>query len=194
MPTGYTAALYEGEDQTFEEFVLRCARAMGAAIMQRDSGPGPIADEYQPSTYHAEALKKAAARLTAVDGWDDDEATAEAAVAYHDAKRRDDESRATTRLREARYQAMLLKVKAWPPPTPEHEGLKRFMAEQLTESIDFDCRGNWPAPVRLDGAAYREQERDRALRDIEYNARHQAEEEERTRERNAWVRALRGSL
>ena len=32
MPTGYTAALYEGKNQTFKEFATQCARAFGACI------------------------------------------------------------------------------------------------------------------------------------------------------------------
>ena len=36
MPTGYTLDLYNGKDITFEEFVLKCARAFGALIDMRD--------------------------------------------------------------------------------------------------------------------------------------------------------------
>ena len=32
MPTGYTIDLYEGKEVTFEEFVMKCARAFGALI------------------------------------------------------------------------------------------------------------------------------------------------------------------
>lgn len=34
MPTGYTADIKDGI--TFRDFALRCARAFGATIMQRD--------------------------------------------------------------------------------------------------------------------------------------------------------------
>ena len=33
-----------------------------------------------------------------------------------------------------RYETMLAEVEAWQPPTPDHEELKRFMADQLRES------------------------------------------------------------
>jgi hypothetical protein len=32
MPTGYTAKIYNGVPQTFEEFALDCARTFGALI------------------------------------------------------------------------------------------------------------------------------------------------------------------
>lgn len=38
MPTGYTSKLYEGEEQTFEEFLLTCARAF-SHIELRDNPP-----------------------------------------------------------------------------------------------------------------------------------------------------------
>ena len=36
MPSGYTSRSCEGE-QPFEKFVLQCARAFGACVMQRDA-------------------------------------------------------------------------------------------------------------------------------------------------------------
>ena len=36
MPTGYTHELHEGEEISFEKFVMSCARAFGALVLMRD--------------------------------------------------------------------------------------------------------------------------------------------------------------
>ena len=36
MPTGYTTDIYNGKDVTFKDFALKCARAFGACIHQRE--------------------------------------------------------------------------------------------------------------------------------------------------------------
>ncbi|VTR91619.1 unnamed protein product [Gemmata massiliana] len=47
---------------------------------------------------------------------------------------------------------MLEHVRAWEPPSTDHENLKQFMIDQLRESIDFDCRGEYREPLpALDG-------------------------------------------
>ena len=38
---------------------------------------------------------------------------------------------------------MLALVEAWVPPSGEHVNLKTFMAEQITESLQFDCGGDY---------------------------------------------------
>lgn len=64
MPTGYTEPLYAGTPITFPEFALRCARAMGVAIMQRDESIDvPIrAREVEP--YYAERVTQTEEALT----------------------------------------------------------------------------------------------------------------------------------
>jgi hypothetical protein len=64
MPTGYTAKLVES-GQTFEEFVLTCARAFGALIELRDEPlDAPIPETLEPHSYYAEAVVEAKKRLT----------------------------------------------------------------------------------------------------------------------------------
>ena len=69
MPTGYTATLME-KGQDFPDFVLLCARAMGATIMLRDEPLDAPIPEFQPSDYSAKQLeesKEELARLLADD-------------------------------------------------------------------------------------------------------------------------------
>jgi len=62
MPTGYTNCIKDGV--TFEQFVWKCARAMGALVMMRDEpSNAPIPVKFEPSNYYAEEVAKAKAKL-----------------------------------------------------------------------------------------------------------------------------------
>jgi len=94
-----------------------------------------------------------------------------------------------------RYEAMLAQVKAWTPPTSEHQGLKDFMVEQLEESIDFDCGTDYlTVPERLTGAAHKEQQLHSARWNVYYHTEHGEADKKRANERTTWVRALRQSF
>lgn len=196
MPTGYTAKLYEGEPQTFPEFLLSCARAFGALIQMRDDPmDAPIPDEFAPSPYYAEQKAKGEARLAELQAMSDNEADTAAQAAYDQAVAAWDEIEAKRKAMKQRYEAMLAEAEAWTPPTPDHQGLKDFMVKQLTESIDFDCSMDyWPRPNRLHGSEWLEQEIARSERMVEMDRKHYDEEVERSANRTAWVKALRESV
>ena len=123
------------------------------------------------------------------------EADRQAWLAYDRAQREYEESLAKRAAMRERYEAMLVQVKAWTPPTSEHQGLKDFMAKQLEESIDFDCGTDClTVPERLTGAAYKEQRLHSARRNASYHTEHGEADKKRAEERTAWVRALRQSL
>jgi hypothetical protein len=97
-------------------------------------------------------------------------------------------------LRE-KYEAMLTKVKAWQAPTPDHVELKRFMEEQITRSIDYDCSTkHMEAPKLLSGREWLNANIASALKDIERHKKEHAEEVVRVEGRNSWLKALRDSL
>jgi len=196
MPTGYTAKLYEGKPQTFEEFVLAAAHGMGALIEMRDSSMDAPIPVFTPSEYSAERLEKARAALDALQDHDlewwvrrqRDEAES---IAKFEAEA--EEGRAGLR---ARYEGMLAQVDAWVPPTDEHVGLKEFMREQLTSSIEFDAGGlsrGWKATPRT-VVEYRGETIARAENEVQAASDALTAERERVRGRNAWVDALFVSL
>jgi hypothetical protein len=198
MPTGYTSKLYEGEDQTFEDFAWSCARAFGALILMRDDpADAPIPEKFEPSSYHVEKLAEAERELAEFEAM----GTAEQADLYlaecaENVAKRAEEVRKRRDLRE-RYEAMLWQVETWEPPTADHEGMKTFMVEQLKSSIDFDCHpGTDVYPARLpDRIEDWYDDRIKKLRwNVDYHRKSLAEEIERTNERNGWVSALRDSL
>ena len=62
MPTGYTEDIYNGKDVTFKDFALKCARAFGACVHQRDDDANDPPKLREPNTgYYEERLKKAKA-------------------------------------------------------------------------------------------------------------------------------------
>ena len=194
MPTGYTLDLYDGKDITFEEFVLRCARAFGALISMRDEPINvPIPERFEPSDYHLKELEKAKKRLKEIKKWNEEMAEQEAERAYQEALKKREEFVKKNNLIRKRYEDMLSKVREWKPPTPDHVDLKKFMIQQLEDSIEFDCFIP-EMPQRLSGEEYKEQQIKKALNDIDYHEKEYAEEVNRVYERNKWLLLLRESL
>ena len=194
MPTGYTLDLYDGKDITFEEFVLKCARAFGVLIDMRDEPiDAPIPERFEPSDYHLKELERAKKRLKEIKKWDEEKAEQEAERAYRDALKKREEFIKKNKLIRKRYEDMLSKVQKWKPPTIEHESLKQFMIQQLVESIEYDCFIP-EMPQHLSGEEYKEQQIKKALSDIDYHEREYAEEVNRVYERNKWLLSLRESL
>lgn len=195
MPTGYTAGVADGEVTEFADFAMDCARAFGALITMRDDPKGaPIPDEFKPDSYHQGALDKAKERLAEVQAWDAATADEKAMESHLKALATQESLVESDQVKRERYEAMLAKVEAWTPPTPDHDEMKKFMIEQLEGSIRFDCGYIWTAPAAQTGEEFRAAEIASALHDVEYHAKHLAEDYERARQRTEWVRALRRSL
>lgn len=196
MPTGYTAAVSDGTITDFQAFAMQCARAFGALVVMRDADNNEaIPEKFEPSDYNAKQLVIAQARRAELLLMTPAELDA-AALADYNGKC----ARAAERMREsdasrARYTAMLKKAEAWVAPTVDHQGMKKFMVDQLKESIRFDC-GTFSeaALVQLTGEQWRSEQAALIHRDIGYHATAHAEEVERTNSRNAWLKALRDSL
>lgn len=177
---------------------MNCARAFGACVELREEPGGGerIPESFEASDYHAKAVEQARSELAALDHMTPDQCERSAAKAYDDA-----EMNRVMRLKEladkkAAYEAMLAKVHEWVPPTDEHTGLRDFMAQQIIESIRFDCGGDHYAKptVRMSGADWAAHRRASLTRDVEYHAKHYAEDVEQAQGRTEWVKALRASL
>ena len=194
MPTTYTARIYEGENVTFAEFVMACARAMGPlAAMKEEPAGAPVPDEFPPSPGYAQDAGRHRRQLAAIEAWTPEQAAADAAAAHAGALREAGRDNAAARARRERFAAMLAQVNAWQPPTPDHEPLKRFMAGQLTTAIDRECsERSLPEPVS--GQEWRTARAGQERRMAEYYEREAAREAEQARWRTGWVRALRASL
>jgi hypothetical protein len=194
MPTGYTAAIKDGI--SFEKFVWTCARAFGALVTMRDdSMDTPIPQAFTPSPYYAEALAKARNELARLKAMTTREISAACAADYAQAVKRNGERIAEANELRRKYLNMHSKVMAWTPPTPEHEGMKTFMADQITESIRFDCGTDYyTAPEKQTPEQWHAEQIAAAIEGVRYHEKSLAEENQRTAERNAWLAALRESV
>lgn len=194
MPTGYTAAIADGI--TFEQFAMQCARAFGALVTMRDDPSGaPIPDRIEPSTHYQDWLEREHVELnrlmdfTAADVEREAEADYQRQVEAHT-----DRMKKAADL-QAKYESMLASVNAWMQPTEEHQGLKDFMIQQITESIRFDCNTSYDEPPQCKAPAKWIADKLEYVRGnlTRYEAEHR-KEVERAASCTAWVQTLRASL
>ncbi len=195
MPTGYTAKLMES-GQEFREFVLTCARAMGATIMQRDDPMNEPPRLEEPSDYHVKALAEAKATVARLQAMDNDarltygeqkriEAIA-SSIAYRDKSQEENE--------RLGYMANL--IDAWEPPSPEHEPFKKFMLEQIKISrhdMEWTMKRVADASEKT-SMAYFVEALSQENSSIRYHEENHAKEIARTGERNTWIEQLYASL
>ena len=192
MPTGYTAIIEEKPGLTLREFALRCARGMGACVMQREDDMNDPPKAPEPSDYHLKAGKAAESKLRELNGL-----SAKAARALFDAEvariRADNTKHlADANAKKERYASMRAKVAAWQPPTAQHVGLQRFMLEQ----IDL-CKSDWTPyeqAVPADPAKWLADQIASARDSVSYHAKGHAEELSRAAERKQWIDALYAGL
>jgi hypothetical protein len=181
MPTSYTAAI--ADDISFNDFVMGCARAMGALISMRDSPSDAVIPEwFVPSAYHKVEASNCFEQINVLCKMPIDELEKTAFESYSaELAARADAIRGKDLLRH-KYSAMLEQVNAWETPTPDHLEFKSFMVDQINTSLIFDC----------DDSYYKEQVP--LQKSHKYHLEEQSKEVDRTERRNLWLRQLRESL
>lgn len=198
MSSGYTADVANGKITTFREFAMRCARAMGACItMREDPIDADIPEAFEPSQYHREQSDKAKIELAEYRALTNVELMGSMNAEYEAAMSRWRESIVRKSAEQSRYEQMLDDVKEWKPPTDEHKGLKKFMLDQLRESVKSDCGYPWPEPTRpnFTSSERAREAREKGLRQtIAHHDREQVEEDERAVGQTEWIKQLRASL
>lgn len=195
MPTGYTADVGDGKVTDFRTFALRCARAFGATVMQRDNAMDELPKHREESSYYAKSLAEASAEVVRLDALTEDEAQQEMDSETTDTEHHEEDMRLKGRSTRMRYEAMLAEAQEWEPPTPDHAALKTFMEEQLTGSIDFDCHeytNDRESPA--DATGWLLAKRAKAAEHLAYSQKTLNEEQERVATANKWIDALYESL
>ena len=208
MPTGYTALISENPDITFEEFTLRCVSAMGVSIMMREEPMGKkitresITGIRENKSYHEGELEKARKELDRIERMAPDdpdfmkEVSEEREAAIINCN---EEIEKNARLRKA-YESMLQKIRRWEPPTDDHKGLKKFMDDQVSESVKFDCNNDYykkrledlSGPV--DFAEEYEEKLSSARESVEYHSRYMEEDRGKNDNRIKWMEKLCESI
>ena len=133
MPTGYTAELMD-KGQDFRTFVLLCARAFGATVMQRDDPMDEPPKKQEPSDHYAKALANARKEATRLRSMNAAQRLAHGAYLRAEAISIRRNALARDLAENARLDAMAERVRAWTQPSDEHKGLKDFMLDQITIS------------------------------------------------------------
>lgn len=193
MPTGYTAILDDRPDVTLREFVLRCARGMGAMILQRDEDLSVPPRAPELTSYHLTTLKKHKAELAEVEGLSDEECDKRASDEYNDRRREREKGLVEERRIARAYERMRMMVRLWRPPTPDHKGLKDFMLEQL----DRGQGGPYWEDLQIEkktGKEWRKERTDRLLHQIQYAAEGAARDQQHHEETVEWLKQLYASL
>lgn len=196
MPTGYTAKIADGI--SFEEFLLSCAKAFGACVTMRDDDLNtPIPEEFRPSDYHKKEIAIVKCKLKRLETLKVSDIEKLAEKQYQDEIKLNKKMISEANSLRKKYEAMLEKVNSWVPPTPEHENLKNFMIQQITESIDFDCDTEYYLEkkfIKLPWRQWLKEEKQMLQHDLVYHMKKHREEIERVEGRNKWIKELRMSL
>ena len=197
MPTGLTAALYEGKREvTFEEYALGVARHFGACITMRDDpSDAKIPDKFEASSYHTDEIKKARVKLVEIGVWDAARWQDEADRDYKEKCKQHEERLAEKLARKARYEAMLEKARQFKAPTPDHKEYAKMLVDQLEQSIDWDCSASYmDKPTKQTKWEFKADTIKQLTKNIEYHESSHREEVERAEKRTAWVQALRDAI
>lgn len=198
MPTGYTARIAEGI--TFEEFATDCMRAFGACAQLREEPLGtPPPDAFEVDNYHLDAIKTAVSELKKVLAMSSADAGKEADNEYNE--RKDRLVRQLNEMRALRllYNSMLEKATAWVSPTPEHDDFKKFMIDQITTSIEYDCNESHCTRslkelVKQTGEDLRISRAESIMKSVEYHQAIYQGELDQAKRSNGWVKAIRDTF
>ena len=196
MPTGYTSCIKDGI--SFEDFVMQCARAMGACVTMRDEPSNkPIPNEFEVSPYNSDRLQEAKEKFQELKNLSLNELEQKAKNKYETKLKQKEEGIEENNKLRQKYNNMLIKVQNWKAPTNEYTGFKEFMIKQIKTSVEYDCSNSYYEQQHihlLSGQEYFEEQHDKLLKDIIYHSEEEAAEIERVGQRNDWIKKLRKSL
>lgn len=195
MASGHTYKIAQG--MTFKEFALECARSF-LVECKEEGGSYLIPDEIPVPTYHLDSIRDVEDKLKLVNSMALPEATEKARLEYEKDKLENQRNIQERKDLEKKYRDMLAKVQKWTPPSEEHINIKKFMIEQIEQSIKWDCSTDYYYTQKnvkqLTGEAYIQKEREVALDKLEYHQKKYTKDVEMTNQRNRWVKLLKESL
>lgn len=203
MPTGYTAGVIDGEITTLQGFAKKCMRAFGATIHMRDES---LNEEYVPrevGDYYKVALETWEKTLNEVTSMSDEEI-----VAKREKQLQEDIDYHKDRINKVEKNRIVLsklikEVTEWVPPTEEHVNFKKFMLDQLSQTIQHDGDDSYNRErlnksinemFSIDAKKIREEYIKDAKYNINYSKENLDKEIKRVEESNKWVEQLLNCL
>jgi hypothetical protein len=197
MPTAYTNFIKD-KNCTFQKFALLCARNFGATISMRDESlSSPIPDKFEPSSYHKDRIKEIEKSIKNLKNTSNRELQKEIDQEYENATKYNKKIIEKCLKLKKRYENMLKQVEKWNPPSKNHQGLKDFMIQQITSSIEFDCDISYyenNIPIKLPLDLYKNKKFKELEKDYKYHMLKWEEEIKRVNDRNYWIFQLKESL
>lgn len=192
MPTGYTAGIESGEITDLKQFALVCARAFGYLIELRDEPLNkPLPEKLGHSNYYTQQIESDKKTIEELEGLSANDWQ----IRYYSMieKQTNLHKKYLAELRDnkSKYESIKSQVLDWTPPTDEHNGLKDFMLEQIEMCVsDYEP----PPPVFKDIDTWKAETILSATKSLERSKKRFFEEEEKTKNKNDWLHALRLSL
>ena len=203
MPTGYTAGILDGRINTFEEFAKACAKAFGGMSHMRHS---ETTDEYIPdkiNDYYTDSIDKCNRKLVELANKSNEDLENEALVEYNDDKEHNLKQIVRVNNDREKLTKFLQSAKDYIPPTEDHEDIKNFMIQQLTDTIVSDCNTEYHDQQLIRNHQLIKDLPNRNLRleklevintSLGYNIKRFKDETTRIDENNEWVRVLFKSI
>lgn len=200
---GYVHNLVD-QNQTFEEFMISCAKGFGAVIMMRDMDGDEeitIKNISESSDYHLNEIAQAEKELTRLQNMSSEERALYGETTRQKEIESINECMATRRAELDICKNTLSKVKSWTPPTDDHISYKDTIVKWMEETLKNEEMGP---------DSYYEKERkllqksspmsiyqrdvQQIKEDIVYHDEALAKEKARNAERISWTSALFKSL
>lgn len=203
MPTGYTAGIIDGKITTFQQFAKLCMRAFGATIHMRDEDLGIEYTPDKPSDYYPKEIAKTKKKISALEVATDKKLVADYKKELATSKAYHLNSIEKAKANKKTLEKMLAEVNAWQPPTAEHIGLKDFMIQQLTSTINYDGSTKYHEAALVEISdklssikpdSIRAEKLSEAHKHMAYCQTENKNEVERVTERNKWVDDLLNSI
>jgi hypothetical protein len=195
MASAITARIKEDREISVREYLETCAKMCGPLIHMRDEKLHEPIRLRHVSPYTKGRVLTAEDRLEDAKAMTLEKAERELERSYeYDLDRYEDRIKEAALLKK-RYEDMLVKVKAWEPPTEEHKHVKEIAIEQLESAIRFDCNTeHFVKPVKQDPQEYINMRIKWCEDELQRARESLAEEGERVEWANTWIKTLQESL
>ena len=191
MPTGYTAEICE-KDVDFKKFVMTCAKAF--VVSTRDDDINAPIPEQKPNRYNIDTLRDYRLELIEVEAWTEKRAEKEAKSYFDKDLESHNNAVDGAKAINDRITNMLSKVKAWKQPTDKHAALKKFMIDQLEETLKYEGTFTLPTPVKQSGKEFKENRIGSIKRSIKYYEERTEQDAKSAEESVYWLQKLKDSL
>ena len=189
MPTGYTADIVNGKVTSFNDFVLKCARAFVWQMKEADWND-PLIEEIKLDPYYQEKFEAAQKALDEFDATSTEDALKQAQDEFAQSVDHHLEYVTNCEIENARIDNMLVKVDNWNPPE-DLKDLKSFMHQQL---IDSKHNFKYIVPPQLPQGSWLMSKRETLVENENYYRNELIQHRKYVEKANKWLKLLRESL